>query len=421
MGVSKAKPYKLIIKSMGQVLALSKLYNQGHPVVKAKMNEVFNQILKLITETGPLVFAESPEATLLVNGEEVKEEDSLMKRFIQDFRNLKLGSLDLKYGLTIEELGTFIDLLNNPEKVSGNLKIREYLKNNGSLHLEPSFAAYKLVNENEIVVKEDEVARLSDIPEDKINAFIQCLSLGNLDNRALKEDKAYSLLAHDPAFLCKVITDKPEYYNSPENFTKILWVIGDYLIGEIESVRQEELNRKIINELKEKLVVGVGGKNIPKEGINRTLVAISATLQLKGLILLLVKGINPDIYLCGNISKVKGEANVNLGILLRLKKQVFEINPDKLKKVEDKINRYNLIIDALLGVGAKGVVSGITAGVISIINKSKAYILSVDIPSGLDASTGRILGNSVKADKTITFVAKKRVCLILKPEGFAAE
>jgi NAD(P)H-hydrate epimerase len=43
-----------------------------------------------------------------------------------------------------------------------------------------------------------------------------------------------------------------------------------------------------------------------------------------------------------------------------------------------------------------------------LINSSKAYILSIDIPSGLDATTGKVLGSCVKADKTITFVARKR-------------
>ena len=76
--------------------------------------------------------------------------------------------------------------------------------------------------------------------------------------------------------------------------------------------------------------------------------------------------------------------------------------------MKNKISKYNLIIDALLGVGLAGEVRGIFRDLIGIINLSKAYILSVDIPSGLDATTGKVLGCCVKADKTVTFVAKKR-------------
>ena len=123
---------------------------------------------------------------------------------------------------------------------------------------------------------------------------------------------------------------------------------------------------------------------------------------------LLSRGINPDIYLCGNINEVKGEARVNLEILLRLNKKVLQIKPNSFKAIRARIPGYDLIVDALLGVGIKGLVKGIFADIITAINQSKAYVLSVDIPSGLDANTGRVLGVSIKADKTITFIAKKQ-------------
>jgi len=123
---------------------------------------------------------------------------------------------------------------------------------------------------------------------------------------------------------------------------------------------------------------------------------------------LLVAGINPDIYLVSKISEVKKESEVNLNILLNLKKKVFEVSPSSLDIIKKRISKYDLIIDALLGIGLKGNITGVMAQLIGIINNSKADILSVDIPSGLDANSGRILGCCIKAGKTITFVAKKR-------------
>lgn len=123
---------------------------------------------------------------------------------------------------------------------------------------------------------------------------------------------------------------------------------------------------------------------------------------------LLTRGIKPDIFLAGKISEVENEAKVNLEILLRLKQNIIGTEEENLYLVKDKIYQYGLIIDALLGVGLKGEVRGIFRNLIGIINTSKAYILSVDIPSGLDATTGKVLGCCVKADKTVTFVAKKR-------------
>lgn len=123
---------------------------------------------------------------------------------------------------------------------------------------------------------------------------------------------------------------------------------------------------------------------------------------------LLTRGIKPDIFLAGNIEDVKDEARINLEILLKLKQKITEVEEENLYLVKNKISKYDLIIDALLGVGLKGEVGGIFRDLIGIINSSKGYILSVDIPSGLDATTGKVLGCCVKADKTVTFVAKKR-------------
>lgn len=123
---------------------------------------------------------------------------------------------------------------------------------------------------------------------------------------------------------------------------------------------------------------------------------------------LLVKGIKPDIFLAGRISDTEKEARTNLEILLKLGQKISEVEEENLYLVKQKIAKYNLVIDALLGVGLEGEVRGVFRDLIGIINTSKAHILSVDIPSGLEATTGKVLGCCVKADKTVTFVAKKR-------------
>lgn len=123
---------------------------------------------------------------------------------------------------------------------------------------------------------------------------------------------------------------------------------------------------------------------------------------------LLSKGVKPDIFLAGSIPEVKDEARINLEILLRLKQKITEIKREGLFLIKRKPFRYSLIIDALLGVGLTGKVRGVCAELIPMLNTLGAYILSVDIPSGLDATTGKIFGCCVKAHKTITFVARKR-------------
>lgn len=72
-----------------------------------------------------------------------------------------------------------------------------------------------------------------------------------------------------------------------------------------------------------------------------------------------------------------------------------------------RLASYGLIVDSIFGVGLKGVVKGIIAEVINIINQSNARVISVDLPSGIGADTGKVLGTAVKADTTVTFIAPK--------------
>lgn len=66
-----------------------------------------------------------------------------------------------------------------------------------------------------------------------------------------------------------------------------------------------------------------------------------------------------------------------------------------------------LIVDALLGIGLKGAVHGIIASAINQINASGLPIVSLDIPSGLNADTGQVENFCVKAETTLTFIAHK--------------
>jgi NAD(P)H-hydrate epimerase len=65
------------------------------------------------------------------------------------------------------------------------------------------------------------------------------------------------------------------------------------------------------------------------------------------------------------------------------------------------------VVDALLGTGLVRPVEGILYAVIQAINTSGKSILALDLPSGLDADTGRPLGIAVQALATITFVSRK--------------
>jgi len=70
---------------------------------------------------------------------------------------------------------------------------------------------------------------------------------------------------------------------------------------------------------------------------------------------------------------------------------------------ETLLRDFDVVVDAIFGTGLKGEVKGEHARVIETLNRSGKFIVSVDIPSGVDASTGKILGTAVKASMTVTF------------------
>jgi ADP-dependent NAD(P)H-hydrate dehydratase / NAD(P)H-hydrate epimerase len=71
------------------------------------------------------------------------------------------------------------------------------------------------------------------------------------------------------------------------------------------------------------------------------------------------------------------------------------------------IERARVIVDALLGTGFEGVPRGSAADAIEAINAAPGGALSVDVPSGVDASTGVVAGAAVQAELTVTFHAAK--------------
>ena len=112
-------------------------------------------------------------------------------------------------------------------------------------------------------------------------------------------------------------------------------------------------------------------------------------------------------YLCGeaetDILFIGDESRLKKDALLNFRK--IEHNERIQFLLDDKVdfNEYDIIIDAILGIGIQGRLNREISAIIDDINNSKAYKISVDIPTGLDPDTGAIADKCVNADLIITF------------------
>ncbi|HHT9116003.1 MAG TPA: NAD(P)H-hydrate epimerase [Candidatus Wunengus californicus] len=117
------------------------------------------------------------------------------------------------------------------------------------------------------------------------------------------------------------------------------------------------------------------------------------------------------VFLVAKISDIlkDGDAGTNLQILLNMKIPVKEIlDIPGVNSILKELNGYNILADALFGTGLSGDVREPFKTLISGVNNLNKPTLSVDIPSGLDCNTGKILGAAIRATKTVTFAVAKK-------------
>ncbi|MCM8767874.1 MAG: NAD(P)H-hydrate epimerase [Candidatus Omnitrophica bacterium] len=111
-------------------------------------------------------------------------------------------------------------------------------------------------------------------------------------------------------------------------------------------------------------------------------------------------GVDVKVFYFGEINDFTEISLINFNILKKLKIDIERINVLKLKNMN--IGSADVVIDAILGIGIKGIIEGEMKDVIEFINKNSNFIISIDIPSGLDADTGEIYGICVKSNLTIS-------------------
>jgi hydroxyethylthiazole kinase-like uncharacterized protein yjeF len=115
-------------------------------------------------------------------------------------------------------------------------------------------------------------------------------------------------------------------------------------------------------------------------------------------------GISTKVYLFSSRDDVTGDARTNLERWLDMGGELLEIrHKGNVSRVKKELATAHLFVDAIFGTGLQRAVTGDVKTVISLINSLPIPVMAVDIPSGLDATTGKVLGTAIRADLTTTF------------------
>ena len=88
---------------------------------------------------------------------------------------------------------------------------------------------------------------------------------------------------------------------------------------------------------------------------------------------------------------------------------------------EDSIRRAEVVVDALIGYSLRGAPRGRTAELIELCNRNAPQVLSLDVPSGLDATTGETPGVAVRPDRTLTLALPKTGLAVISGEIYLAD
>ena len=112
-------------------------------------------------------------------------------------------------------------------------------------------------------------------------------------------------------------------------------------------------------------------------------------------------GAGVTVFLLGEPDNIRSEeCSWNWNLLKKMKsvKLLTDVNLEQLNNLE-----FDIIIDGILGTGISGEIREPQASAITFINKSNAFKLAVDVPSGIDPDTGNKNSPHVIADVTVTF------------------
>src|SRR5258707_7831984 len=127
------------------------------------------------------------------------------------------------------------------------------------------------------------------------------------------------------------------------------------------------------------------------------------------------RGIEATVFLLGSVGDVRGDARINLEILGRVGLTVVEITTAQEWELHfSEISECDLIVDAIVGTGFHGPLSGLLETVVADVIGLGVPVVAIDLPTGVSADSHEVEGEAIEASMTVTLAAPK-IPLILPP------
>lgn len=178
---------------------------------------------------------------------------------------------------------------------------------------------------------------------------------------------------------------------------------GKVTLEELMEKAGQGLAEEVLREKPQEVLVVSGAGNNGGDGL------VAARVLAK-------KGVKVSVFLAGQ-TKI---SSLTLKKLRELKKTsvTFLSSIEELKLA---LKRKPLVIDALFGFGFRGKLENFLAEIVELINNSGAVVYSADIPSGVEAGSGKVEGPACRAKITVTFSLPKVGLYLWPGSDFAGE
>ncbi|NMA92981.1 MAG: NAD(P)H-hydrate epimerase, partial [Firmicutes bacterium] len=164
-----------------------------------------------------------------------------------------------------------------------------------------------------------------------------------------------------------------------------------------------------INTQRQKVVIVAGPGNNGGDGV------VAARLLSQA-------GFTVSLWSTSRPGQNPGDADNNLKFLSNSGVDWLHIlETGELPAFRADLKKAGLVIDALLGTGVSRPVEGLFAAIIQAINEQEAPVLAVDIPSGVGADSGQVMGTAVKARWTVTLAYPKQGLFLYPGAELAGE